>query len=277
MTGTLRLTLLGSGSSAGVPRIGGDWGACDPNEPRNARSRSGLLVQRWAGAPGDPLTATTVLVDTSPDLRSQLLAAKVRHVDGVLYSHDHADQVHGIDDLRAFYITHRKRLPVWMNYETRETLLSRFGYCFQGAGGYPAILDDAGKLEPGASVRVNGPGGPIEALPLLQHHGGVNSLGFRFGPAAYSNDIVAMPEESFAALGGLKLWIVDALQRKPHVSHAHLDLTLEWIARLRPARAVLTNMHIQLDYQTLRAELPAGVEPGYDGLAVDLPLPADST
>jgi phosphoribosyl 1,2-cyclic phosphate phosphodiesterase len=276
MSGTLRFTLLGSGSSAGTPRIGGDWGICDPKEPRNARTRSGLLVQQWAGPPGDPLTATTVLVDTSPDLRSQLLAAKVRHVDGVLYSHDHADQVHGIDDMRAFYITHRKRVPVWMTDETRETLQRRFGYCFAGAGGYPAILDDVGGLTPGVEVSVPGPGGPIRALPMLQHHGAVNSLGFRFGPGAYNNDVVSMPEESFAALDGLKLWIVDALQRKPHVSHAHLGLTLEWIARLGPARAVLTNMHIDMDYQTLRAELPGGVEPGYDGLAIDIPVPAES-
>jgi phosphoribosyl 1,2-cyclic phosphate phosphodiesterase len=275
MTDTLRLTLLGSGSSAGVPRIGGDWGQCDPNEPKNARTRSGLLVQRWRGRPGDPLTATTVLIDTSPDLRAQLLAANVTHVDAVLYSHDHADQVHGIDDLRAFYITYRRRTPVWMDDVTRASLLKRFGYCFKGAAGYPAILDDAGVLTPGAPIQVSGPGGPLTALPLAQDHGGVTSYGFRFGPAAYSNDVVWMDDTTLRALAGLKLWIVDALRYKPHPSHAHLARTLEWVAQLKPARAILTNMHIDMDYRRLESELPDGVAPGYDGLSVDLAIPAD--
>jgi phosphoribosyl 1,2-cyclic phosphate phosphodiesterase len=273
MTGVLRLTLLGSGSSAGVPRIGGDWGQCDPKEPKNRRTRSGLLAQLWSGLPGDPLTATTVLVDTSPDLRAQLLAAKVRHVDAVLYSHDHADQVHGIDDLRAFYITHRKRTPAWMDDTTRATLLQRFGYCFAGAGGYPAILEDAGVLTPGAPVEIKGPGGVLTALPILQDHGGVTSYGFRFGPAAYSNDVAQMDEPALAALEGLALWFVDALRYTPHPSHAHLARSLDWIARLAPKRAVLTNMHIDMDYQALRAALPGGVEPGFDGFYADLPYP----
>lgn len=270
MTGTLRITLLGSGSSAGVPRIGGDWGACDPKEPRNHRTRGGLLVQRWADAPGDPMEATTLLVDTSPDLRSQLLAANVKRVDAVLYSHDHADQTHGIDDLRAFYITHRTRIRVYMDDATRASLHHRFGYCFRGENGYPAILDDAGVLASGATVQVDGPGGPIEALPLAQDHGSVVSLGFRFGPAAYSNDVVMMDSEVFAALAGLDLWIVDALRHKPHPTHAHLARTLEWIGQVRPKHAVLTNMHIDMDYRAVAAELPAGVEPGYDGWRMDL-------
>lgn len=271
MTDTLRITLLGSGSSAGVPRIGGDWGACDPKEPRNQRSRGGLLVQRWIGPPGDPMQATTVLVDTSPDLRSQLLAAHVKRVDAVLYSHDHADQTHGIDDLRAFYITHRTRIPVYMDEATRASLHRRFGYCFKGENGYPAILDDVGTLTSGVSVRVIGPGGAIEALPLAQDHGGIVSFGFRFGRAAYSNDVVAMSDEVLAALVGLDLWIVDALRYKPHPTHAHLARSLEWIGQVRPKRAVLTNLHIDMDYRTLEAELPAGVEPGYDGWKLDLP------
>jgi phosphoribosyl 1,2-cyclic phosphate phosphodiesterase len=271
MTGTMRITLLGSGSSAGVPRIGGDWGACDPKEPRNARSRGGLLVQRWTGEPGDPLQATTVLVDTSPDLRSQLLAAQVKRVDAVLYSHDHADQTHGIDDLRAFYLTHRHRIPVYMDEVTRTSLHKRFGYCFKGEQGYPAILDDIGTLTSGTLVTVEGPGGVIEALALAQDHGSVVSYGFRFGQAAYSNDVVSMTDDVLAALGGLNVWIVDALRYKPHPTHAHLERTLEWIGQVRPQHAVLTNMHIDMDYQTLAAELPAGVEPGYDGWRIDLP------
>lgn len=274
MTGTRRITLLGAGSSAGVPRIGGDWGACDPNEPRNQRSRGGLLVQQWQGEPGDPLEATTVLIDTSPDLRAQLLAADVKRVDAVLYSHDHADQTHGIDDLRAFYITHRARIPVYMDEVTRASLHQRFGYCFKSENGYPAILDDAGALTPGVPLRVSGPGGSIQALPLAQDHGGVVSLGFRFGQAAYSNDVVALRQEVLSALTGLDLWIVDALRHKPHPTHAHLAQTLAWIGQVRPKHAVLTNMHIDLDYRTLAAELPPGVEPGYDGWRIELPVEA---
>jgi phosphoribosyl 1,2-cyclic phosphate phosphodiesterase len=271
MTDTLRITLLGSGSSAGVPRIGGDWGACDPKEPRNQRTRGGLLVQRWRGPPGRPLEATTILIDTSPDLRAQLLAADVQRVDAVLYSHDHADQTHGIDDLRAFYITHRTRIPVYMDDATRASLHTRFGYCFKSVSGYPAILDDAGVLTPGASLRVDGPGGSIEALPLAQDHGGVQSMGFRFGPAAYSNDVVSMGADVLTALEGLDLWIVDALRYKPHPTHAHLARTLEWIGQVRPKHAVLTNLHIDMDYRILADQLPKGVEPGYDGWRRDLP------
>ncbi len=271
MTNTLRITLLGSGSSAGVPRIGGDWGACDPKEPRNYRTRGGLLVQRWRGAPSHPLEATTILVDTSPDLRAQLLAADVQRVDAVLYSHDHADQTHGIDDLRAFYITHRVRIPVYMDEATRASLRRRFGYCFKSVGEYPAILDDAGTLTPGAPLRIDGPGGSISVLPLSQYHGGVLSMGFRFGRVAYSNDVVSMSDDVLLALEGLDLWIVDALRYKPHPTHAHLARSLEWIGQVRPKHAVLTNLHIDMDYRTLAEQLPNGVEPGYDGWRQDLP------
>jgi phosphoribosyl 1,2-cyclic phosphate phosphodiesterase len=274
-TDTLRVTLLGSGSSAGVPRIGGDWGACDPREPKNRRTRGGLLVQRWRGPASDPAAATTVLVDTSPDLREQLLAAEVKRIDAVLYSHDHADQTHGIDDLRAFFITHRRRVRVWMDDPTRDTLMRRFGYCFRGEGLYPAVLDDAGSLEPGEPVRIDGPGGPIEALPLAQDHGTTTSLGFRFGPVAYSNDVVMIADETFSALGGLDLWFVDALRYRPHPTHAHVERALEWVERLKPRHAVLVNMHIDLDYAQLKAELPGGVEPGYDGWRADFAVQPD--
>lgn len=267
---TLRVTLLGCGSSGGVPRADGDWGQCDPKEPKNRRSRCSLLVQRWRDAPTTAAESTTVLIDTAPELREQL-AGRVSHIDAILYSHDHADQTHGIDDVRALVLRMRRRIPVYMDAPTRRTMHARFGYCFFGEGAYPAILDDAGILSDLEDLTIDGPGGAITFKPLAQDHGnGVVSLGFRFGPAAYSNDVVAIPEQSFAELGELSLWFVDALRRRPHPTHAHLEMALEWAARLQPARTVLTDMHLDMDYRTLLAELPAGVEPGYDGLVIDL-------
>lgn len=272
MTGTLRVTILGCGSSGGVPRATGDWGLCDPNEPRNRRSRCGLLLQQWQGAPGDAADATTVLIDTPPDLRQQLAEAKPAHIDAVLISHDHADQTNGFDDIRAFFIKRMKTIPVWLDDATRATFMQRFGYAFQSKGGYPAIVRDAGHIAPLVPVSIDGPGGPLEILPLEQDHGFTKSLGFRVGAFAYSNDVVAMPDATWANLEGLELWIVDALREKPHPTHAHLAMTLEWIARVRPRHAVLTNMHLDLDYQSLRARLPDGVEPAYDGWRQDLAL-----
>lgn len=270
--GALRFTILGSGSSGGVPRVGGDWGACDPAEPRNRRSRCGFLVQRFADAGREPKRATTVLVDTPPDLRTQLLAADVRHLDAVLYTHAHADQSHGIDDVRALAQA-QGPIPVYMDDDTRPELRRSFGYCFDGAsGGYPAILRDAGVLKPFAPLGIDGPGGPIKAMPLPLDHGVVRSMGFRIGAAAYCNDVVRIPEETFAALGALELFIVDALRYRPHPTHAHVDLALAWIERLRPTRAVLTNLHVDLDYGTLAAALPSGVEPAYDGWWCELPI-----
>ena len=274
MSGVLRFTILGSGSSGGVPRVGGDWGACDPQNPKNRRTRGSLLVERKAkDAPWGPETTTTVLIDTSPDMREQLLRADVRRLDAVLLTHDHADQTHGIDDLRAFWmIQDRRRVPVHMNEATASVITQRFDYCFVQPEGspYPPIADACVDLTPGATVSVEGPGGAIDALVLDQDHGYVRSLGFRIGPAAYSNDVVDLPEESFAALSGLELWIVDALQEKPHKTHAHVDKTLGWIARLTPRRAVLTNMHQSLDFAALSARLPEGVEPAYDGMRIEL-------
>lgn len=272
MSGTLRVTILGCGSSGGVPRADGDWGDCDPNEPRNRRSRCSLLVQRWAGAAGHPKDATTVLIDTAPDLRTQLAEAKPNHIDAVLFSHDHADQTHGIDDLRAYVLKMRRRMPVWMDQTTRATLHPRFRYCFESQSGYPAILEHAGDLAPLSPVVIEGPGGKLECLPLMQDHGFSLSLGFRFGPVAYCNDVVGLPEESFAALDGLDLWIVDALRDKPHPSHAHVGMALDWIERVKPKRAILTNLHVDLDYQTLKARLPKGVEPAHDGLNADFSI-----
>ena len=270
---TLRITILGCGSSVGVPRADGEWGACDPGEPRNVRSRCGLLVQQWAGdAAGAERDCTSVLIDTSPDLRGQLIKAGVAHVDGVLYSHDHADQTHGIDDLRALVMRTRRRIKIWMDAPTRKTLLRRFGYCFLGEGSYPAILEDSGELHHGQDVTIEGPGGVLRFTPLDQDHGhGTLSLGFRFGPAAYSNDVVLLPERSLERLGGLDLWIVDALRYQQHPTHANLAQALAWIERLKPKRAMLTNMHIDLDYGRVAAETPAHVDPAFDGWSIDLP------
>lgn len=272
MSGTLRVTILGCGSSGGVPRATGDWGVCDPNEPKNRRTRCGLLLQKWSGAPAEAGEATTVLIDTPPDLRTQLADAKPAHLDAVLISHDHADQTNGFDDVRAFAIKARRQIPIWIDEPTRKTFLRRFGYAFETIGGYPAIVRDAGHMAPLVPVVIDGPGGKLEILPLEQDHGFSVSLGFRAGPVGYSNDVVAMPERTFEELAGLDLWIVDALRETPHPTHAHVGRSLEWIERLAPKHSVLTNMHIDLDYQTLKAKLPAGVEPAYDGWQADFAL-----
>lgn len=271
--GTLRVTLLGCGSSGGVPRATGEWGICDPNEPRNRRTRCGLLLQKWNGSQaGAPREATTVLVDTPPDLREQLLRAQPSHIDAVLISHDHADQVAGFDDIRAFFIKQRRPLPVWLDEPTRRTFLQRYGYAFESEGGYPAIARDGGHMSPLVPVVIEGPGGPLEILPLEQNHGFSVSLGFRAGPIAYSNDVVGMPDATFEHLNGLSLWIVDALREMPHPTHAHLAMSLEWIARVKPAHALLTNMHVDMDYRTLKGKLPPEIEPGYDGWCADYPI-----
>ncbi len=252
----MRITILGCGSSGGVPRIGNEWGACDPAEPKNRRRRCSILV-----ADGD----TTVLVDTSPDLREQLLDADVDDLDAVIWTHDHADQTHGIDELRVLAIRHRRRVVTWGDKATLDSLGAKFGYCFaQPADSwYPAILE---------SNEITGPFtiGDLEIVPIEQDHGSMPSLGLRFGPVGYSNDCVTLPEAAFAALAGIRVWIVDALRYRPHPTHAHLERTLEWIARLKPERAIITNMHVDLDYHTLKRELPPGVEPAYDGMVIEV-------
>lgn len=272
----MRVTILGCGSSGGVPRPGGptgaDWGACDPQDPRNRRTRCGLLVERWNGT-YDPDKATTVLVDTSPDLRAQLLVAGVRRVDAILFTHDHADQTHGIDDLRPIVYAMGQRPPAYLDTPTRQSLTRRFDYIFATPQGshYPALLD-ACPMQAGVTVRVDGPGGPVEALPLAQVHGPIASLGFRFGNVAYCNDCSELPEETLKACEGVELFIVDALRDRPHPSHAHVALSLQWIARVKPQRAVLTNMHVDLDYAELAARLPSGVEPAFDGWRWEGPI-----
>jgi len=266
----LRFTILGCASSGGVPRIGNEWGACDPDEPRNRRLRCSLMVRREAQG-----CETRVLIDTTPDMREQLLAAGVGTLDGVLYTHEHADHIHGIDDLRAVYFNmHRRHVPVYANERTANVLLSRFGYCFQTppGSGYPPTLK-MHRIKPGAPVEICGAGGTIRAHPIGLEHGHFHSLGFRIGNLAYSPDLNGIPESSLPLLQDLDVWIVDALRPgpKPHPTHFILEETLEWIARLKPKRAILTDMHVAMDYATLKGTLPAGVEPGYDGLEIVLP------
>ena len=261
---TRALTILGCGSSAGVPRIGNDWGQCDPADPRNRRRRCSVLVTR-----SGPSGQTRVLIDTSPDMHEQMLIANVPDLDGVLYTHEHADHTHGIDDLRAFYLLRRRKVEVWADEPTGQMLMTRFAYCFYTAPGsdYPPILN-LNRLQSGAAMTVTGAGGPITALPFRVHHGTIDALGFRIGDTAYTPDLNGIPDESLGVLQGLDLWIVDALRRVPHPSHFSLPETLAWIDRLKPRRAIITNLHVDLDYATLAAELPANVIPAHDGLEV---------
>lgn len=276
---TLRVRILGCGCSTGVPRLGGtdgagEWGACDPHEPRNRRSRCSILVEgKRRGAPWAAETTTRVLVDTAPDLRTQLLAARIGRIDGVLYTHDHADQVNGIDDMRTLVRALGRRVPVHMDAATADTLLNRFSYIFRQKPGsiYPPILEAHVDLAPGGSVTIDGPGGPVSAHVLGQNHGPIDSLGFRFGPIAYSNDCVRLPEETFEALAGVDTWIVDALWWRPHKTHANVPTALAWMERVRPRLGVLTNLHHELDYRALDAETPDHVTPAYDGMVLEAP------
>lgn len=258
----LRFTILGCGSSGGVPRLGGIWGDCDPTNPKNTRRRCSLLVEK-EGENG----TTTVLIDTSPDMRAQLLDAGIGRLDAVIYTHPHADHVHGLDDLRMIVYNTRARLPVYADEPTKKDLLNRFGYAFVQPPGsdYPPILD----MNPiDGDVTIGGDGGPITFSPIEVIHGNINALGFRIGDVAYLPDVSDIPEAAWPMLDNLDTWIIDALRRTPHPSHSHLENSLAWIARAKPRRAVLTNMHIDLDYQTVADETPDHILPAYDGLVL---------
>jgi phosphoribosyl 1,2-cyclic phosphate phosphodiesterase len=263
---SFRATILGCGSSGGVPRIGTMWGACDSANPKNRRRRCSLLVERLGRG-----RHTTVLVDSSPDLREQLLSVRADALDAVLYTHDHADHTHGIDDLRMVAYAMKRRLDVWGDKPTLQSLEARFRYCFQAipGSGYAPILN-AHTIAPPEPIRIEGPGGSIEAVPVPQEHGDIGSLGFRFGGLAYSPDLSGIPEASVPLLEGLDVWIVDALRFTAHPNHLSVKEALAWIERLRPKRAILTHMTTDLDYEALKRELPAGVEPAYDGMVIEL-------
>lgn len=246
----MKVRILGCGSSGGVPRLGGGWGACDPTEPRNRRSRCSLLVTQ-----GD----TQILIDTAPDMREQLLAAEVHRLDAVFYTHIHADQSHGIDDLRGLALLNRTRIPVYAEPDILRELTERFHYCFRQVQDYPPILDANTLTGP---IEIGG----VRMAPIRVQHGSIEATCYRIGDVGYFPDVSEIPEAQFAKLQGLSLLIVDALRYTPHPSHAHLERALAWIERLKPDRAVLTNLHIDMDYRTLAAQLPEGVQPAYDGM-----------
>ena len=272
MSDTLNFTILGCGSSLGVPRINGDWGNCDPNEPKNRRLRCSLLVERIG-----PKGKTTIVIDTSPDFRQQMLSSNVGKIDAVFYTHPHADHVHGIDDLRGYAITQKSRITVFADQTTMTRLYEGFDYCFTQAPGsiHPPILKPY-EIEAEKPVVVTGEGGEIHLLPILQTHGLIHSLGFRFssdgklddGGLCYSPDVSDFPERSLKFLQNLDCLIIDALQYKLHTSHLSLSQSLEWIDRLKSKRAILTHMHGPLDYNVVRGEVPKHVEPGFDGLKI---------
>ena len=254
--------ILGCGSSGGVPRLGGNWGACDPKNSKNNRQRCSLLITQEQNN-----GKTTVLVDTTPDMRRQLLDADVNNLDAILYTHDHADHVHGIDDLRMLALINRRKLSVWADDRVQKSLLERFGYAFKQPQGspYPPILALNNLSGP---LSINGNGGDIEIVPFYVKHGGIKALGFRINDFAYLPDVSEIPENANAQLSGLDCWVVDALRYTPHPSHSHLAQTLDWINKFKPRRAILTNMHIDLDYKKVCEETPNHVTAAYDGMEI---------
>ena len=256
----MRVTILGCGGSSGVPLVGGYWGECDPDEPRNRRRRVSILVEQ---------DKTRLLIDTSPDLREQLIDAKVDWLTAVLYTHAHADHLHGIDDLRAVNYLMKASLPVYGTPGTLDEIRSRFGYAFdplpENGEYFRPSLTPTPIRTPEFSV------GGLGVRWFEQDHGPAGTtIGYRLGKLAYSTDVVRMPEPAFAALEGIELWIVDCLRWTPHATHAHVDLALEWIARVKPKRAVLTHLGHLLDYRKLAARCPPGVEPAYDGMVIEV-------
>ena len=262
MTRELRFTILGCGSSGGVPRLGGQWGACDPDNPKNQRRRCSMMVERETEH-----GITRVLIDTSPDMRMQLLDAKIGTLDAVVYTHAHADHVHGIDDLRMVVFNMGQRLPVWVDAATKKNLLQRFEYAFVQPEGspYPSILD---MHDIDGDITVDGAGGPVTLQPFEVSHGAIDALGFRIANLAYLPDASALNATAWRAVENLDCWVLDALRRARHPSHSHLSQSLEWIARAAPTRAVLTNMHNDLDYDTVAAETPDHIVPAYDGMCL---------
>ena len=257
-------TILGCGSSGGVPRVGQGWGACDPNNPKNRRRRCSLLVERRSAG-----GVTRLLVDMSPDMREQLLETEVDHLDAIVLTHPHADHVHGIDDARALVIHHRKRIDVYMDAATARTVRGAFGYIFETPPGsnYPALLNDK-RVTPPRPFVIEGQGGSIEVTPFSVNHGEIDALGLRIGALAYLPDVIKIPDDSLPYLQNLDIWIVDALRYTRHPSHFSVAEALDWIQRMRPRRAVLTNLHTDLDYARLSDEAPPGVEVAHDGMQI---------
>lgn len=264
---TLRFTILGCGASHGVPRTDGDWGACDPSDPRNRRTRASAMIELFGDEGPRP---TRILIDTGPDMRSQLLRAGVHYLDAVIYTHSHADHVHGIDDLRAFWMGSGEMVNVYSDDATQERLEAGFGYCFHGTarGSYPPILKRH-RVVPGERFVVRGLGGALPVMPFRQAHGDTDSLGLRIQDIAYCCDVSAYPDESLPHLEGLEVFIVDALRERPHPSHFSLTDAFAWAERLRPRQTVLTHMHADLDYRAASAKCPPGVVLAHDGMAFE--------
>ena len=263
MSARLRFHILGCGSSGGVPRIGGHWGDCDPANPKNRRRRCSMLVERETDQ-----GVTRVLIDTSPDMRDQLIDAGVGALDGVIYTHSHADHVHGVDDLRMVVFNMRERVNVWADQTTCDALLDRFGYVFIQPEGssYPPILNLNLLNGP---VRITGLGGEITFTPFEVEHGRIDALGFRIKDLVYLPDVSAMNEAAWDVVSRANCWVLDALRRDPHPTHSHLQQSLEWIEKSGVPNAVLTNMHIDLDYETVLAETPDHITPAYDGMIIE--------
>lgn len=254
----MRVRILGCGTSSGVPRVGNDWGDCDPANPKNRRRRASILLSE-----GD----TRILVDTGPDLREQLLDANISDVAAVIWTHDHADHCHGIDDLRQLFHARGAPVEAYARPDTLDALRLRFAYAFEGKGGYPPVV--TGRPLPD-HLRVGG----IDIRIVDQPHGAITSAGIRFDASGksigYSTDFNSMTDEMAALFEGVDLWVVDALRHRPHPTHPHLGQTLEWVEAVAPGRAVLTHMDQSMDYAMLCERLPTGVEPGYDGLEIAL-------
>ncbi len=263
---SLAVTILGCGSSGGVPRVGQGWGACDPANPRESTPALLDIGDADRGA-----ARTNVLIDTSPDLREQLIDAAVDHLDAILFTHPHADHTHGVDDVRGLVLESGRRIPAYLDEPTAKMLTDRFDYIFKTPPGsfYPPLLDEH-RIHLGREVSVDGPGGAIEAMPFRLDHGDMDALGFRIGGLAYTPDLNSVPKESFRHLEGLDVWIIDALRHKPHGTHLSVGEALEWVAHFKPRCAILTDLHVDLDYETLKATLPANVTPAFDGMQIDL-------
>ncbi|TCT30237.1 phosphoribosyl 1,2-cyclic phosphate phosphodiesterase [Martelella mediterranea] len=269
-----RFTILGCSSSPGVPRINGDWGACDPNNPNNRRTRASLLVEQIGPDGG----VTTVVIDTGPDFRAQMIRAGVSHLDAVLFTHPHADHIHGIDDIRGFFHAQRHRIPIYADERTMERLIDGFSYCLKTPedSAYPPIAEPFVIEDITKPVVIEGAGGAMRFLPHRQQHGDITSLGYRLGDVAYCTDVSDFPPESIEVLSGIGTIIIDALQYRPHPSHLSLQQALDWIQAFGARRAILTHMHIPLDYETVCRETPDHVEPAYDGMQFEVSLPSSA-
>lgn len=275
----LRAIILGCGSSGGVPRIGGTdgqgaWGACDPTNPKNIRSRCSAVIQRAHPDGSFDQNCTTLLIDCAPEMRLQLIRAGIGHVDAVAITHNHADQTHGIDDLRAIAINRMQRVKVLVSEATSPELRNRFRYLFEQKEGsaYPPVLEWIDLPPDGETVQIEGGSGPLPLMPFLQRHGQVDSHGFRCGPIAYSADLNDLDEASWPMIDGIKLWIIDALQYIPHGSHLHLEKSLEFLERAGCESGILTNLHVVMDYAIVGEETPAHIVPAYDNLIIEAEL-----